>query len=104
MSLRLKDPRFRVIDKPNSGYGATLNIGLSQAKGTYVGFLESDDIMFPGALERLMTVVEAYDADIARGTYSLYWSKGPRDIVQHPYAEDIINRSIDPRDEPRVFL
>lgn len=99
-----KDPRFRVIDKPNSGYGATLNIGLSQAKGTYVGFLESDDIMFPGALERLMTVVEAYDADIARGTYSLYWSKGPRDIVQHPYAEDIINRSIDPRDEPRVFL
>ena len=34
----------------------------------------------------------------------MYWSKGPRDIVQHPYAEDIINRSIDPRDEPRAFL
>ena len=60
--FKAKDPRFRVIDKPNSGYGATLNIGLSQAKGTYVGFLESDDIMFPGALERLMTVVETYDA------------------------------------------
>ena len=39
------DPRFRVVDKPNSGYGASLNLGLSQAKGTYVGILESDDIM-----------------------------------------------------------
>ena len=34
-----RDPRFRVIDKPNSGYGATLNVGLEQARGTYVGFL-----------------------------------------------------------------
>ena len=101
------DPRFRVVDKPNSGYGATLNIGLSQAKGTYVGFLESDDAMYDGALERLMTVVEAYDADIARGSYALYWSEGPhgpREQLLHPYAEDMTNRALDPRGEPRVFL
>ena len=98
------DPRFRVVDKPNSGYGASLNVGLSQAKGTYVGFLESDDIMCEGALERLMTVVEAYDADIARGSYSLYWSDGPREEQVHPYAEDMTNREVDPRGEQRVFL
>ena len=99
-----RDPRFRVIDKPNSGYGATLNVGLEQARGTYVGFLESDDVMYDGALERLVTAIEAYDADLVRGTFSLYWSVTGRDEQVHPYGDDLLNREIDPRDELRVYL
>ena len=99
-----RDSRFRVIDKSNSGYGATLNIGLSQARGTYVGFLESDDIMYDGALERLVTAIEAYDADLVRGTFSLYWSQGPHDVEVHPYCEELLNREVDTRREFRVYL
>ena len=39
------DSRFKIIDKSNSGYGATMNLGLSMATGTYVGIVESDDFV-----------------------------------------------------------
>lgn len=45
------DARFRVIDKPNSGYGASMNMGLDAARGSYIAILESDDLYMPTALE-----------------------------------------------------
>lgn len=98
------DSRFRVIDKPNSGYGATLNVGLREAQGSYIGFLESDDKLYPRAFERLMTAAEAYDADIVRGTFSLWWAESGRELDHNPYDADLLNRPIDPRTEPRLFL
>ena len=38
-----KDERFRVIHKENSGYGASMNVGLRAARGEYIGIVESDD-------------------------------------------------------------
>lgn len=41
-----RDPRVKMIDKANSGYGDSMNRGLEMACGEYVGILESDDFMF----------------------------------------------------------
>ncbi|MFD1244677.1 glycosyltransferase family 2 protein [Paralysiella testudinis] len=40
-----QDTRFRIINKPNSGYGHSMNIGLGQCNGEYIGIVESDDYM-----------------------------------------------------------
>lgn len=48
------DERFRVIDKPNSGYGASMNIGLDNAQGTYIAILDFQG--FPGFRERWSSV------------------------------------------------
>ena len=48
-----RDERFIVIDKPNSGYGATLNRGIERATGEYVTILESDDAFPPDAVEAM---------------------------------------------------
>lgn len=40
-----KDPRIYVIDKPNSGYGDSVNRGIDAARGKYVTILESDDLL-----------------------------------------------------------
>lgn len=47
-----RDTRFRVVDKENSGYGATMNRGLDEARGEYIGILESDDFFEGDALEK----------------------------------------------------
>lgn len=36
-------PFVQVIDKPNGGYGSTLNAGIPQAQGRYFRILDSDD-------------------------------------------------------------
>lgn len=69
------DPRFRVIDKENSGYGSSMNKGLEAAKGEYVAILESDDFFEPDALEKLYLAAKEADADVAKADFNLYWSE-----------------------------
>ena len=41
------DPRFRTIHKPNGGVSSARNAGLNLAKGEYVMFVDSDDVLTP---------------------------------------------------------
>ena len=88
-----KDPRVRVFHLPENrqqGYGR--NLGLSEAVGKYVYFLDADDCITPEALEELAAAAEAealdavffdsqviYDSPALAGKYSDYPAvrKGP---------------------------
>ena len=47
------DDRIVLIDKANSGVAATRNLGLRQAKGKYLQFVDADDTIQPYATEML---------------------------------------------------
>ena len=53
-----KDSRVKVINKPNSGYGASMNRGLAIARGEYIGILESDDFAKATMFEDLYNIAE----------------------------------------------
>ena len=44
----------------NRGMSATRNLGISNAKGKYITFLDSDDIWLPEKLERQVEILESY--------------------------------------------
>ncbi len=99
-----RDSRFKVIDKPNSGYGASMNMGLGLARGEFVGVLESDDIMLPGALRELLTQARANGAQVARGDFEFYWSGPPERFEPGGWiGPDLLGMVIDPADNPKVF-
>ena len=99
------DPRIRVIDKPNSGYGDSINRGIEEARGRYVGILEPDDIMVPGALEMLVGLADEHSADIVKANYWFYWS-GPekRDMLIEVVTPKMADHAFRPVDEPDVFF
>ncbi|MBR2215370.1 MAG: glycosyltransferase [Selenomonadaceae bacterium] len=68
-----RDLRFRVIDKENSGYGKSMNLGLREAKGEYIGIVESDDFVEPDMFATLYETAKGYDADIVRSDYWSYF-------------------------------
>lgn len=68
-----QDERIRVIHKKNSGYGKSMNLGLEQARGTYVAIVESDDFVEKDMLEKLYQAAERSNADITRGRYYRYY-------------------------------
>lgn len=61
------DSRIKTYSKINQGASAARNFGLSKAKGEYVLFLDSDDILVPEALEILSK--EIGNNDIVFGSW-----------------------------------
>ena len=59
------DPRFRVIHKENGGVSTARNAGIDAARGTYLAFIDSDDLIVPTYLEKLSRAAQRFDADIA---------------------------------------
>ncbi len=50
------DPRIHYFEQVNKGVGAARNLGLSQMKGDYFCFLDSDDVMTQDSLRARMEV------------------------------------------------
>ena len=59
-----RDSRIRVIEKQNSGLAAARNSGLANARGRYLCFVDSDDMLLPGSLKKLSEAAENSGADI----------------------------------------
>ncbi len=57
------DERFVFVEQENAGLSAARNTGIDHAKGTYLMFLDSDDMLIPEALELLEGTARAYDLD-----------------------------------------
>lgn len=69
-----KDPRFKVIDKPNSGYGNSMNRGFDMAEGEYIGIVESDDYAEPDMFEKLYSCAKENDLDACKSGFFFYYS------------------------------
>jgi glycosyltransferase involved in cell wall biosynthesis len=76
------DARVRIIDKANGGYGAAVNRGFDEARGTYVAILEPDDWVEAHMYDDLLTLARRYEAkgfgypDIVKSSYWRIWMPG----------------------------
>jgi len=61
LSYAALDSRIRVISTPNRGQSAARNTALDTVTGEWVTFLDSDDVLFPHSLERMMSAAEGVD-------------------------------------------
>lgn len=103
--LASEDKRIKIIDKPNSGYGNTMNVGFDAAQGEYIGILESDDFIKPDMLEKHYTIARKNNLDVVKSNFFYYWSI-PTDRSQHCNLldEDECGRVLRPRDEKHIFF
>lgn len=77
--LAKEDSRIRPFRNPrNSGAAATRNYGVSQSRGAYVAFLDSDDTWRPEKLERQLARLRSAGADLCYTSYALVSENGER--------------------------
>ncbi|QPK94647.1 glycosyltransferase [Actinomyces sp. zg-332] len=73
-----KDSRIFIIDKANSGYGDSMNIGLKKATGEYIGVVESDDWVEPTMFEDMYALAKEHDVEVVKGNYFTYYTSAEK--------------------------
>ncbi|UXN72616.1 glycosyltransferase [Devosia sp. A8/3-2] len=64
-SIMARDERVRLVASPqNGGPARTRNLALAQARGQWIAIVDSDDIVHPERLERLLAAAAQFKADI----------------------------------------
>ncbi len=65
--LAAVDRRLKVVTQANQGLGAARNTGVDHATGEFLWFVDSDDLLTPGAINLLLSTIEATGSDLATG-------------------------------------
>ena len=69
-----KDARFVILDKPNTGYGDSMNRGMEIARGEYIGIFEPDDLLLPKMYKTLYTIASSHDLDLVKADFYCFYS------------------------------
>lgn len=72
----LKDPRVTIISQENHGLGHARNTGIKNAAGEYILFLDSDDMLVSGLIEKLVGKAESDQLDLLCFSGKTFLQKG----------------------------
>lgn len=98
------DSRFKLINKSNTGYGNTMNVGLAEAKGEYIAIVESDDYIDPNMMEELVKLIDSADVDIVKTNFYEY-SEGDAESKYYDCLKGLpMGHVISPIEVPTVFI
>jgi glycosyltransferase involved in cell wall biosynthesis len=104
-------PQVRLVSAPPAGAGPARNLGLSQARGRYLWFVDSDDQLEDGALARLAPLIGA-ETEGPEALVFLYRRQSAGGLFPaHPYDVQYVlglageepDRSFTSRDRPQLL-
>ena len=105
-----KDERIRVFHTENRGLSAARNLGLDNASGDWIGFVDSDDWIEPDMYEVLLKRAEETGADVVESGYFIdyvgkteKYSVGQRIISGSESVEALIRGEIKTRVWNKVY-
>ncbi|MEK5444556.1 glycosyltransferase family 2 protein [Fredinandcohnia sp. FSL W7-1320] len=83
LELTKDNPKFKVVHQQNGGPASARNHGLRLAKGEYIFFVDSDDLLAEDALEVMYKAAIQNNADLVTGGSVRFNSKGKWYIKAH---------------------
>lgn len=100
-----KNDRIRVFNRPNRGYGYAVNLGIREAKGEYIGIVESDDFIEADMYERLYRTAKSNECDWVKADYQIFVGNGEeREFVyKNICSPDLYGKILNPKENHAVF-
>ena len=78
------DARLRWVSEPDTGPAAALNKALQMARGTLVGWLNSDDLYTPGAVQRAVQALSCNPAWVMVYGHGLHIDASGQPLTPYP--------------------
>jgi CDP-glycerol glycerophosphotransferase len=84
-----RDDRFRLVTQPNGGLSKARNTGTEHARGEFLVFLDSDDVLPLNAYELLLGALDQTGSDFATGNVHRLsrWGTTPALFLARAFAE-----------------
>jgi glycosyltransferase involved in cell wall biosynthesis len=95
-AFQTRDPRVRIFRQEHRGACAARNLGLAEARGRFIKFLDSDDRLAPNVLANQVQVLTTSGADVVYGDFELFGNLQDTRVGAKPYR--ITGRVNDPID------
>ena len=90
-----KDSRIRLIAKENGGVSSARNLGIEEAKGEYIAFLDADDYVELTAYQTMIELLEKEQSDIVFCRFVRFWPNGK---ILHTIEENLPQLVKNPQD------
>lgn len=94
LEYKEKDSRIRVFHHENHGVSFTRNIGIENANGDYIMFIDSDDTVMPEMVEHYISTIDNCFADIVIGGI-IFDREGNFEKVLPPQQADCAESAIE---------
>ncbi|MBM3111569.1 glycosyltransferase [Pseudomonas arcuscaelestis] len=97
-----KDDRIRVFSQENAGQGAARTFGITQARGEYIWFVDSDDWILPSVLSRLSRILDQQTPDVLLVNFEFVYDGHPA-VPSSLVPSHMSGTLINPTDDVSVF-
>ena len=95
----INNPVIKMINQENQGLSGARNTGLNHAVGEYIFFIDSDDVLEDGSIDKLLNAIINNDADISVGGYYLFYDDtntkqfkpGENDVIENDTGEFLLS-------------
>ena len=92
-----KYDNVKLFHQENGGISKARNMGLDNASGRYIAFLDDDDVMTPGSFKVLADAMAKHDVDIAVGNFERVNEDGS--LYSESYMPDNVKNRVISADE-----
>ena len=102
----VEDSRIKIIDKKNSGYGHSMNIGIANASGEYIGIVEPDDYIKETMFESLYSLAQKNKLEFIKSSFYRFNDiNGNRLFEKQPITKNksYLNIILNPQLDKKVF-